>query len=439
MDTDPLTGAVEIFGNRLYYKSFSSDPRLAESKIPNYTHIVANNSRDSDAKGIPVKRRRIHYFSIDSELIYWNFFLDFGPLNLGQLYKFCQKLNLKLRDPRLANRVICFYSSTEPTKRANAIFLIGAWQVIYLNRSPVEACHAFYNEIIPEYDAESRTPSSPGSNSSEGSLSPIPPFHDASPGVCTYDLTILDCLKGLEKAKMYNFFNFDNFPIDEFEYFEQVENGDLTWIIQNKIIAFAGPNHRRQVTSEGSYALAPSDYIPYFKDRNVGLVIRLNKKCYEENDFIDAGIQHLEQYYLDGSCPTLSILQNVLSAMEAVPSDKAFAVHCKAGLGRTGTCIGAYIMKHYKFTAAEAIGWMRICRPGMVIGPQQHFLQDLERKLWVEGDKMRHSARNYMSGDENKLGIESLYLKEHKGSSEAELGISGQAEALLSRRKQSPN
>ncbi|CAN0452469.1 unnamed protein product, partial [Scytosiphon promiscuus] len=35
----------------------------------------------------------------------------------------------------------------------------------------------------------------------------------------------------------------------------------------------------------------------------------------------------------------------------------------KAGLGRTGTCIGCYLMKHYSFSAAEVIGWMRICRP----------------------------------------------------------------------------
>jgi len=45
-----------------------------------------------------------------------------------------------------------------------------------------------------------------------------------------------------------------------------------------------------------------------------------------------------------------------------------------AGLGRTGTLIACYIMKHYKFTAAEAIAWIRVCRPGSVIGPQQEFL-----------------------------------------------------------------
>ncbi len=47
-----------------------------------------------------------------------------------------------------------------------------------------------------------------------------------------------------------------------------------------------------------------------------------------------------------------------------------------AGLGRTGTLIGCYIMKHYKFTAAETIAWIRICRPGSVIGPQQNWLEE---------------------------------------------------------------
>ncbi len=46
-------------------------------------------------------------------------------------------------------------------------------------------------------------------------------------------------------------------------------------------------------------------------------------------------------------------------------------MHCKAGLGRTGTLIACYMMKHYQMTAAECIAWLRIVRPGSVIGPQQ--------------------------------------------------------------------
>jgi hypothetical protein len=90
----------------------------------------------------------------------------------------------------------------------------------------------------------------------------------------------------------------------------------------------------------------------------------------------------------------MKILNKVVEAFERVPQDKAFAVHCKAGLGRTGTCIGAFMMKHYKFTAAEAIAWMRICRPGCVIGPQQHFLQDIEQRMWHEGDVMKLNPKS---------------------------------------------
>ena len=38
-----------------------------------------------------------HYFSVDDQLVYRNFYSDFGPLNLSMLYHYCQKLNRKLK------------------------------------------------------------------------------------------------------------------------------------------------------------------------------------------------------------------------------------------------------------------------------------------------------------------------------------------------------
>jgi len=48
---------------------------------------------------------------------------------------------------------------------------------------------------------------------------------------------------------------------------------------------------------------------------------------------------------------------------------------CIAGLGRTGTLIGCYLMKHYEMSAAETIAWIRIARPGSILGPQQHYME----------------------------------------------------------------
>ncbi len=65
------------------------------------------------------------------------------------------------------------------------------------------------------------------------------------------------------------------------------------------------------------------------------------------------------------------------------------AVHCKAGLGRTGVLICLYIMKHYRFTAEEVIGYIRVCRPGSVIGPQQNFLREVRAGRMAESGVVR--------------------------------------------------
>ena len=72
-------------------------------------------------------------------------------------------------------------------------------------------------------------------------------------------------------------------------------------------------------------------------------------------------------FFIDGSTPPQNIADEFLKISEAEPG--ALAIHCKAGLGRTGTLIGLYAMKHFKFPAADFIGWIRIARPGSILGP----------------------------------------------------------------------
>lgn len=81
----------------------------------------------SDVK--PRNTANTHYFSIDDELIYENFFNDFGPLTICMLYRFCQMLNRKLKSILYANKKIVHYTSMNPEKRVNAAYLIGAYSV----------------------------------------------------------------------------------------------------------------------------------------------------------------------------------------------------------------------------------------------------------------------------------------------------------------------
>lgn len=236
---------------------------------------------------------------------------------------------------------------------------------------------------------------------------PCMPFRDAGYSQADYSLTIQDVVYGVWKAKEENLVGLKEFSLEEYERFERVDQGDFNWITPD-FLAFASPQHRPTTVikpTDPLYATLPTtlsalhkdktlpspfkNVLKHFVERDIGLVVRLNSELYSASHFTALGIKHLDMIFDDGTCPPLSLVRKFVNLAHVMINEKnkGIAVHCKAGLGRTGCLIGAYLIYRHGFTANEMIAFMRFMRPGMVVGPQQHWLhlnQGTFREWWYE-------------------------------------------------------
>ncbi|KAH7274133.1 hypothetical protein LRP88_08330 [Fusarium phalaenopsidis] len=388
---------IEYIPDRLYLASYLNPP-TDDDLFPYPEAPVSPRKRGQRGPTPLAKSNRTPpcYFTVDDTLLYNAFHHDFGPLHIGHLYRFAIQFHDVLGAKRNKDRPIVFWSAADPRSRANAACMLACYMVLIQNWPPHLAL-APIAQVDP----------------------PLMPFRDAGYSQADYGISVQDVVYGVWKAKEEKCCDLDNFDLEQYEKFERVEHGDFNWITPN-FLAFASPQHEpvakiteddemfpflpRTLTAVDEHPTLPKPFknvLTHFSEKNIGLVVRLNSALYSPSYFEALGIQHLDMIFDDGTCPSLVTVRKFIRlAHETITvKKKGIAVHCKAGLGRTGCLIGAYLIYRHGFTANEVISFMRFMRPGMVVGPQQHWLhlnQGTFREWWIE-ERVERRLRREMA------------------------------------------
>lgn len=67
------------------------------------------------------------------------------------------------------------------------------------------------------------------------------PFRDAGFCINTFPITVLDVAKSFRKARNVDHYSHKTFSSLTYQNMAKLQNGDMSWIVPGKFIAFSGP------------------------------------------------------------------------------------------------------------------------------------------------------------------------------------------------------
>ncbi|EKX52196.1 hypothetical protein GUITHDRAFT_133914 [Guillardia theta CCMP2712] len=179
------------------------------------------------------------------------------------------------------------------------------------------------------------------------------------------------------------------FEISVFDAWRAVEKANREGWLKPEVLDLEGPV---EDIPEGSLwvdnhyvrMFHPRFYLEVFEEIRVKTVVRLNAPNYDPKFFEDADMEHVDLFCEDCSVPPTQVIFHFLQLLQRV--DGMVAVHCDTGLGVAAMLVATYLISFHSFTAREAISWVRIMRPGSIIGMQQLYLEEKE-KVWRDAGK----------------------------------------------------
>ena len=148
----------------------------------------------------------------------------------------------------------------------------------------------------------------------------------------------------------------------------------------------------------GGYAPRSDEDLDGIRNAGIDAIVNLCAECYDLHD-IERN-RGFEVYYLpvaDEQAPTLDQLEQVVRWMgNAIASGRKILVHCRFGIGRTGTVLTAYLLSR-GMDMHRALKALRHTPAAPATEPQRDVLEAYAERLDVSGTGHRQIAPR--SGD----------------------------------------
>ena len=196
-------------------------------------------------------------------------------------------------------------------------------------------------------------------------------FSDSDGGAAV-ELTVMDCLAALHKAKSHGWLDFSDQPSDdsidmeEHLHYDSAANGRLHVVVPNKLLAFACPTDlpdgQAWADHDGVRTFSPSYYAEILGDFDVSVAVCC---CGADAGSVPYDAAALgvavEALCADArSGRLLGAVDRLLTLARAAPG--ALALHGGGGW-EEGLLLSACLIRLFGFTARAAVAWARMAHP----------------------------------------------------------------------------